>query len=247
MIRPFPATMRSQHPCGNCNRRTDEQGNECQHDGCGIMFGDNFQDRLLKSKRLAKVSVQHASNVTPILRHQRQVQPQRVSKLLQIFHPRAFPQHLRHRIARNQMRQHKNHGYDQPQRGNCIQNALADVPKNRHLQRGAFAARAAAGASLATSVFLAASFSAALGVAGLSLPPPRSASAALVSMAAVSTAPVRSGFNFTRETRRRSISITVKRKPSASKLSPPRGMNPSRFNTNPPIVSYDGSSGTTML
>jgi hypothetical protein len=68
------------------------------------VFKDHCCHGLLKTERLAEISVQHALQVASILDGNRHIEPQSVAQLLQIV-----AQHLRHGITWNNMRQQKNH------------------------------------------------------------------------------------------------------------------------------------------
>src|SRR5579864_7144982 len=139
-----------------------------------------------------------------ILREDRHVQTKRVAKLLQVLRTRAFTEHLLNRIARNEVREQEDHGDDDPKRGNGEQKLERKAAN--HFRRRPLTDAAAARVSSWTD-------------AGDS------------EGEAIPCAGGGSGLIFTRETRRRSISITVKRYPPDSKLSPPRGINPRRLRT----------------
>ena len=51
-----------------------------------------------------------------ILSADRHIQPQRMSKLLQVFGARTFAEHLLHGVARNNVREKKHESDDEPKR-----------------------------------------------------------------------------------------------------------------------------------
>src|ERR1700690_138984 len=139
-----------------------------------------------------------------ILRWQRKIEPERMAQLLQIFGPRAFAEHLLDGIAGNDMRKKENHGDDKPKRRQGKQNAngneadhcgsctFADDLRERFRLVGATATVAASASPLdGTTAASGADFGA--------------------SDSGGTGAGTGSGLIFTRETRRFSISITVKR------------------------------------
>src|ERR1700733_2602329 len=110
-----------------------------------------------------------------------------MTKLIEILGSRAFAEHLLHGIARNDMSQHEHKCDDEPERGYGKQNSQRDVAD--HLRRRPLAGPAGARCSTATG---------AAGTLG--------SDGGLTGGAGAGRALI-----FTRETRRGSISITVKR------------------------------------
>ena len=77
----------------------------------GIVRQHDLRDRLLKAERFAQISVENTADIARrIARGKRQIESERMAKLVQIFGARAFAEHLLHGIARNDVRQQENHG-----------------------------------------------------------------------------------------------------------------------------------------
>ncbi len=179
---------------GNADRHADQQRYEGQFKRRGIVLEDDARDRLLKAKRFAEIAVENARKIVAVLHGNRHVEAERMAKLLQVFCARAFAEHLLHRIAGNDVREQKNHRDDQPERGQREQQSHRKVADH-------FARRSRHGRGVAS-----ASESASARAAG------GAAVRRMVEAMEPSDGPAaRIGLIFTRETRRRSISITVKR------------------------------------
>ena len=110
------ATLRGNDSSRNSNGAANDEGGEGEFERRRVVFEDDAENRLLKAKRFAEIAADHAGKIMPILLGQRLVETERVAQLKQVGSGGAFAEHLLHRIARDDVREKKNHGENQPQR-----------------------------------------------------------------------------------------------------------------------------------
>src|SRR5579863_4619011 len=170
-------------PGGDADRRAYQQRYQGQLERSGIVRQDDAGDRLLEAERFAKIAADDTCEIMPVLRGDRLVEAERVAHLLQILGARALAKHLLHGIAGNDVHQQKYQSNDEPQPGKSKEQAQRNVTD--HFRRRSSADAGAKPFSVAAP-----------------------ASAGCVDSCATAAG---SGLILTRETRRRSISVTVKR------------------------------------
>lgn len=127
MVRRSASIFGSVHPCGDGNCRANEQRKEGRLKGRGISREHDARHGLLKADRFAEVPAHDASEIAAILHGNRQIEAKRVAKLLKIFGPCHFAEHLLNGVAGHDVRQQENHGEDQPQSGQGEQKAEPEV------------------------------------------------------------------------------------------------------------------------
>ena len=93
----------------------------------GKRFSTIARTGAAKRSEVPPIAAREPLEISRVLHAERLVQSERMAQLRKIFGARVLSEHLQHRVAWNDMNQQKNHGQNEPQRRQRVEEPHHDV------------------------------------------------------------------------------------------------------------------------